>query len=68
MGNRYLWLYPGIPFSSTDKTDRNDIIEILLKVALNTTILVLTKSVMAKRRGIHGGGGGGGADCYADTE
>jgi hypothetical protein len=48
MGNRYLWLYPGIPFSFTDKTDRNDIIEILLKVALNTTTLVLTQSVVAK--------------------
>jgi hypothetical protein len=27
---------PGIPLSSTNKTDRQDIAEILLKVALNT--------------------------------
>jgi hypothetical protein len=27
----------GTPVSSTNKTDRNDITEILLKVALNTT-------------------------------
>jgi hypothetical protein len=27
---------PGIPVSSTNKTDRHDITEILLKVALNT--------------------------------
>jgi hypothetical protein len=27
---------PGPPVSSTNKTDRNDITEILLKVALNT--------------------------------
>jgi len=27
---------PGTPFSSTNKTDRHDITEILLKVALNT--------------------------------
>jgi hypothetical protein len=30
------WLYPGHPVSSTNKTDRHDITEILLKVALNT--------------------------------
>ena len=30
------WFSPGTPFSSTNKTDRNDITEILLKVALNT--------------------------------
>ena len=30
------WLSPGIPVSSTNKTDRHDITEILLKVALNT--------------------------------
>ncbi len=28
---------PGPPVSSTNKTDRHDITEILLKVALNTT-------------------------------
>jgi hypothetical protein len=30
------WFSPGIPISSTNKTDRHDITEILLKVALNT--------------------------------
>ena len=30
------WFSPGTPLSSTNKTDRHDIIEILLKVALNT--------------------------------
>ena len=30
------WFYPGIPVSSTNKTDGQDITEILLKVALNT--------------------------------
>jgi hypothetical protein len=28
--------FPGLPVSSTNKTDRHDITEILLKVALNT--------------------------------
>ena len=30
------WFSPGSPVSSTNKTDRHDITEILLKVALNT--------------------------------
>jgi hypothetical protein len=30
------WLYPGNPASSTTKTDRHDIAEIKLKVALDT--------------------------------
>ena len=30
------WSSPGTPVSFTNKTDRRDIIEILLKVALNT--------------------------------
>ena len=30
------WISPGTPFTSTNKTDRHDIIEILLKVVLNT--------------------------------
>jgi hypothetical protein len=30
------WFSPGPPGSSTNKTDRHDITEILLKVALNT--------------------------------
>ena len=32
------WFSPGIPTSSTTKTGRHDIAEILLKVALNTKI------------------------------
>jgi hypothetical protein len=34
-----LWFSPGTPVSSTNKTDRLDITEILLTVALNTTTL-----------------------------
>jgi len=30
------WFFPGTPVSTTNKTDRHDITEILLKVALNT--------------------------------
>ena len=30
------WFSPGIPVSSTNKTDRNDITQLLLEVALNT--------------------------------
>jgi hypothetical protein len=30
------WFSPGSPVSSTNKTDRHDITEILLKVALST--------------------------------
>jgi hypothetical protein len=30
------WFFPGTPASSTTKTGRHDIAEILLKVALNT--------------------------------
>ena len=30
------WVSPGTAFSSTNKTERHDIAEILLKVALNT--------------------------------
>jgi hypothetical protein len=32
----FRWYSPGTPVSSTNKTDRHDITEILLKVALNT--------------------------------
>ena len=39
--NRW-WFSLGTPVSSTNKTDRHDITEILLKVALNTiTLLIL---------------------------
>ena len=33
------WFFTGTPVSSTNKTDRHDITEILLKVTLNTTSL-----------------------------
>ena len=35
------WFSSGIPVSSTNKTDRHDIAELLLKVALNTITLTL---------------------------
>jgi hypothetical protein len=35
----YQWFSPGTTVSSTNKTDRHDITEILLKVALNTITL-----------------------------
>jgi hypothetical protein len=35
-GHPFRWFSPGPPVSSTNKTDRHDIAEILLKVALNT--------------------------------
>jgi len=38
------WFSPGTPVSSTNKPDRQDIAEILLKVALNTIILILIVS------------------------
>ena len=37
------WFSPGTPVSSTNKIDRHDISEILLKVALNTINLNQTK-------------------------
>ena len=37
-----LWFFAGTPVSSTNKTDRHNITEILLKVALNTITLTLT--------------------------
>ena len=36
------WFSPGPPVSSTNKTDRHGITEILLKVALNTITLTLS--------------------------
>ena len=36
-------VFPGTPVSSTNKTDRHNITEILLKVASNTITLTLTK-------------------------
>jgi hypothetical protein len=49
------WFSPGTPASSTTKTGRNDIAEILLKVPLNTTksnhlidILIIIYVLVAK--------------------
>ena len=49
------WFSPGPTVSSTNKTDRNDITEILLKVALNTSkqtikhiILTLSLYIIAR--------------------
>jgi len=39
---KILWFSPGILIFSTNETDRHDITEILLKVALNTIPLTLT--------------------------
>ena len=38
------WFSPGTPISSTNKADRHDRTEILLKVALNTIIIPITIS------------------------
>ena len=38
------WFSPGTPVSPTNKTDRHDITEILLKVALNAITLTLTSA------------------------
>jgi hypothetical protein len=40
------WFSPGIPPSSTTKTGRHDIAEILLKVALNTINQIKSKKSM----------------------
>ena len=37
------WFSLGTPVSSTNKTDRHDITEILLKMALHTITLTLTR-------------------------
>jgi hypothetical protein len=37
------WFSPGTPVSSTNETDRHDITEISLKVALNTIALTLAQ-------------------------
>jgi hypothetical protein len=40
------WFFPGTPASSTTKTGRHDITEILLKVALNTKNQSINKQVV----------------------
>jgi hypothetical protein len=42
-----MWFYPGTRVSATNKTDRHDIAEILLKVVLNTINLSLTIYISA---------------------
>ena len=47
------WFYPGPPVSSNNKTDRHDIAEILLKMALNTIKQVNKQSIdKVVRKGI----------------
>jgi hypothetical protein len=46
------WFSPGTPASSTTKTGRHDIAEILLKVALNTKIQSINQSL---QKGIFNG-------------
>jgi len=43
------WFSPAPPVSSTNKTDRHDITEILLKVALNTTKQTSNKYVTGQQ-------------------
>jgi hypothetical protein len=45
------WFSPGTPVSSTNKTDHNDIAEILLTVALNTTKQTII--IMCNRRSLY---------------
>jgi hypothetical protein len=45
------WFSPGTPVSYTNKTDRHDITEILLKVALNT--INHTSNIYMNRHGFH---------------
>ena len=44
------WFSPDTPVSSTNKTDRHDITEILLKVVLNTIALTLTPLSLVQRK------------------
>jgi hypothetical protein len=43
------WFSAGTPASSTTKTGRHDIAEILLKVALNTTIISINHNIKIHR-------------------
>jgi hypothetical protein len=58
------WFSPGPPVSSTNKTDRHDITELLLKVALNTikqTFFVITVHLCKHSNIIH-------IRCYNEIE
>jgi hypothetical protein len=44
------WFSPGTPASSTTKTGRHDIAEILLKVALNTINQIKSNQISYPRR------------------
>ena len=44
------WFSPGTPVSSTNKTDRHDITEILLKVALNTIIITEPNKIVGNHK------------------
>ena len=46
----YLWFSSSTPVSSTNKTDRHDITEILLKVALNAISLLLLNQMFSYLR------------------
>jgi hypothetical protein len=41
------WFHPGTPLSSTNKTDRHDIIELLLKMTLYTITLFVTAILLS---------------------
>jgi hypothetical protein len=43
-----MWFSPGTPASSTTKTGRHDIAEILLKEALNTIKSIKIKNLLVK--------------------
>ena len=44
-----LWFSPGTLVSSTNKTDRHDITEMLLKVVLNTVNQIKPKTIERKK-------------------
>jgi len=47
------WFSPGTPTSSTTKTGRHDIAEILLKVAINTINQIKSNQIFCISRTIH---------------
>ena len=50
---RQVWFSLSTPVSSTNKTDCHDLIEILLKVALNTILLSLTLDLQLLEQSVH---------------